>query len=156
LNRLSRLSLDEINKKIWTLGDLQRTTQQLFTHINSPALDKEGNIEFYDRLHFSIGQLNLPDDMKFSIPEPASNTILLEWDNYDTRLPTNPTDRLRIIAIHNEELEIIHRLTAFLKDKSSTFTVPWENWKSLHLYAYFYDEYYFTSTPTYYQNLAAH
>lgn len=150
LNLLCKIFMDDINIKIWKRGNRLLTYQQLFTHVNSPALDKEGNLAYYDKLILSGGNIDLPVSITITLQENSTDTILIKWDEGKNIEPERSTDRLRVIAINKDELLIIPHLISFRRDGFSTVKIPWEDWENLHIYAFFYDEFYSTSTKTYY------
>lgn len=145
--------LDPINIEIMERGKKTLTAHNYFHHVNKLALKTEDGGVKYELLQFSVGKLYLPTNMKFSISNKRSGKISLTWNNELNLNLTAQDDRLRIIAIKEDQLEIIQGLTFFRKDENASFVLPWKKWDIIYLYAFFYTESTKKSTPTYFQQI---
>jgi hypothetical protein len=87
----------------------------------------------------------------FSVDQSSTDIISIKWKMNRVEEETNPNDRLRVIVINNENRSCIPDLTATRYDGEATFQLPSEDWDKLHLYAFFYNDSTFKSSPTFYQ-----
>jgi hypothetical protein len=152
-NEWAEKFFDDINKAIMKRGKKKLTAYNYFHHVNTPAFKTDDGTVKYELLQFSVGKLELPEIMNFTLTNRKSGTVTLNWVNGEEFKYEKPDDRLRIIAIKEDQLEIISGLTFFRKDQYATFKLPWKKWDTIYLYAFFYIESNKYSTKTYFQQI---
>jgi hypothetical protein len=153
LNAWSRMVLDPVNKAIWNKNKMKLTPLQCFTKKNNPAFNKNGEIEFYEKLHFSLGNIDLPMDMKFEMADRDQKLMSLNWNPTICTRKEKPDDKLRIVAIHGSEYSLIPDINSFRIDSSALFTIPGDDCTEVHLFAYFFNQSNYNSSSTYYQKI---
>jgi hypothetical protein len=139
-NNWANKFFDETNKAIMKRGDKTMTSHNYFHHINATAFNFDENKVNYELLQFSVGELHLPEYVRFTLTNKKTGTVVLDWKNEEISKVADPDDRLRIIAIKDDSLVIIPGLTFYRKDEMATITIPWKKWVTVYLYAFFYDE----------------
>jgi hypothetical protein len=145
--------MDDINKEIWNKCSDDMHGFDLFKKTNYHEFDTNGNIANFKNLKLSKGNLLLPETIRFENNEAGNGAITIIWENEDYTKENMPSDWLRIIAICEGEPIIVQGIIAFRHENTATFQLPWENGKTVHLYAYFVNEANNCGSNSFYQML---
>jgi hypothetical protein len=107
---------------------------------NIAWFDKEGNIADYSNLTLSLGVLPLPGNIVVTGSGAGEGSLLITWKDNSGVDEARPTDRLRVVAVKENQPYVLTGLDAVRSDTRVPVTVPCEAGEKLHLYLYFQDE----------------
>jgi hypothetical protein len=112
----------------------------LFISKNIAAFDKSGNIDSYDRLTISVGNMPPPKDSLAQVNPETPGQIQLCWSDNSNTCDASPNDRLNLVTIVNGEASYYTDLTATRGVQSATITIPAAKDNTVHLYIFFANE----------------
>jgi hypothetical protein len=107
---------------------------------NIAWFDKDGNIADYSNLTLSLGALPLPGNIVVTGSGAADGSLLISWKDNSGVDEARATDRLRVVAVKENQPYVLTGLDAVRSDTQVPVTVPCEAGEKLHLYLYFQDE----------------
>ena len=151
INRLSSLAMDDINKIIWKRKSRRLTAHNYFKKINFPFLDPVGKISQHEKLIFSVGDVPLPEEMKMNDTPSEDGLFTLTWSTEDVCAQQFPTSCLRIVILNNNDEMAILPVEATCNEGKATFELPCVSGTTIHLYAYFFNNYFKGSDGNYYK-----
>jgi len=152
INRLSSLAMDDINKTIWKRKSRKLTAHNYFKKINFPFLDPVGKISQHNKIIFSVGDFPLPEDMNIEETPSADGLYTLTWSTEHGYAQEFPASKLRIVALNNNDEMAILPVEATCSEGKATFELPpCDSGAMVHLYAYFFNDYFKGSEGNYYK-----
>jgi hypothetical protein len=135
----SRINL-EVIRPIWSAYGITMTGWSLFMKKNIASFDKDGNIADYSNLTLSLGVLPLPVNIVVTGSGATDGSLLIIWKDNSGVDEARATDRLRVVAVKENQPYVLTGLDAVRSDTQVPVTVPCEAGEKLHLYLYFQDE----------------
>jgi hypothetical protein len=150
-SKLAKTLKFTIVRPLWDNKAIAMTGHNRFISKNSKAFDEFGNIESYDNLVFTFGDLPLPSDIAVHANTEVPGEINLTWTDNSGYHEAIRSDRLNLITIINGEAEHLYNLEETRSSQSAVITLPAAVNNRVHLYLFFKNEEnnYFSSS--YYQ-----
>jgi hypothetical protein len=137
--RLGKDALDETNKIIWRKYFKSYFAVSNFIKMNVDCFSDGGQIVKHDQLKFSFGNIELPSKFSFQVKDENYAVIQISWDYSGDTPNSKSTDRLRVYSIFFNDLLIATGVKATRGDKSTSFIMPFDDKKCVHLYLFFVD-----------------
>jgi hypothetical protein len=135
----SRINV-EVIRPVWSAYGITMTGWCLFMKKNIAWFDKDGNIADYSNLTLSLGVLPLPGNIVVTGSGADDGSLLISWKDNSGVDEARATDRLRVVAVKENQPYVLTGLDAVRSDTQVPVTVPCEAGERLHLYLYFQDE----------------
>jgi hypothetical protein len=135
----SKINL-EVIRPIWSAYGTTMTGWCLFMKKNIAWFDKDGNIADYSNLTLSLGVLPLPGNIVVTSNTAGNGSLLISWKDNSGIDEARATDRLRVVAVKENQPYVLTGLDAVRSDTQVPVNVPCEAGEKLHLYLYFQDE----------------
>ena len=139
-SKLSKSLKYSIIRPVWDCKAIQMSGHNLFISKNIAAFDKSGNIDSYDRLTISVGNMPPPKDSLAQVNPETPGQIQLCWSDNSNTCDASPNDRLNLVTIVNGEASYYTDLTATRGVQSATITIPAAKDNTVHLYIFFANE----------------
>lgn len=104
---LARSIMDTIIRPIWKKKAVKMSGFNLFTKTNLQVFDGNGDIADFSQLQISIGDLPLPYNLVIQDDAATEGGIAINWDDNSGIGSALTTDKLRVLAICNGEVNVL-------------------------------------------------
>ena len=101
LSTFWRLTVPEQVKQIWKVAIEGKRGNNLFLRTNSPAFGADGALVDPERLHFSAGQLPLPNKMTASRQTGDPEKLEVAWEYDPKKGSARPDDELMMMVLND-------------------------------------------------------
>jgi hypothetical protein len=135
----SKINL-EVIRPVWSAYGITMTGWSLFMKKNIAWFDKDGNLADYSNLTLSLGVLPLPGNIVVTGSGATDGSLLITWKDNSGVDEARSTDRLRVVAVKENQPYVLTGLEAVRSDTQVPVYFPCEAGEKLHLYLYFQDE----------------
>jgi hypothetical protein len=135
----SRINV-EVIRPVWSAYGITSTGWSLFMKKNLATFDKDGHLADYSNLTLSLGVLPLPENIVVTSNTAGNGSLLISWKDNSGIDEARATDRLRVVAVKENQPYVLTGLDAVRSDTQVLVTFPCEAGERLHLYLYFQDE----------------
>lgn len=140
ISKFASSAMDAINKKVWSGCTREMTGFNLFIKVNIPFFNKEGNIEDYERIIFSIGKIKLPSNLKVEPIKDTPGFIKISWNYTKEEKNANQNDRLRVFYVTKKNVVIEKETEIRRMEKTAILKLPEKKKQQYHIYVAFVDD----------------
>lgn len=137
---LAKSVMDTVIRPVWNKKAVKMTGFNLFTKTNLPAFNELGEIDDFDSLKFSIGDLPLPTNLVIENNLAGNGEIRTAWtDNSGTGFAAG-TDRIRVLVMCEGEIVVMQGLSFPRSGEFANFHIPFITGQTVHIYVFFENE----------------
>lgn len=137
---LAKSVMDTIIRPIWNRKAVKMTGYNLFTKTNLPAFNELGEIDDFDSLKFSIGDLPLPVNLVVENNGAGNGAIHVTWVDNSGVGYAAPTDNIRVVVMCEEEILVLQGLHFTRETGLANFQIPFGTGQTAHIYVFFENE----------------
>ncbi|MFA9393045.1 MAG: DUF6266 family protein [Prolixibacteraceae bacterium] len=134
---LARSILDTIIRPIWNKKAVKMTGYNLFTKTNLQVFDGNGDIADFSHLQISIGDLPLPNNLVIQDDAATEGGISATWDDNSGVGSALATDKLRVLAICNGEVNVLQGVDITRDAGAANILLPFGAGVEAQVYVFF-------------------